>query len=351
MPRQLPSEIGGSVASSGSANRKGAEEEDGGNEDGTWVFYKRNLSVSEYLSESEQAIFDNCEVAENEIGYLRKIFNTDPKKHRVESVAEYECILKYFFHQIMLTLPVHYRGEKRKYSIPMLCTFLRKYPSPQPRRELEEVREFRISKRGREIMRTMNKAGINNPENHYCWWFLTQHLSDTGREHREQDFCTRLLDVTRNKLVALFFACQGMPQEDGVVFIMFQGREVDRSDYATFEDFINDPKGKYDEYECVDPSLGVPPNRVTNFYLSTRGVDLPMLRPHSSRIINQEGEFRIQHTRRQKEANFLLIDGGCKKRILAELKKRGIHEDFVYARGMLERIHLRLRGLFNSLKN
>ena len=48
---------------------------------------------------------------------------------------------------------------------------------------------------------------------------------------------TRLIDVTTNPLVALYFACQGNPDKDGVVFIFEENVEYDINDeniVATF---------------------------------------------------------------------------------------------------------------------
>lgn len=175
----------------------------------------------------------------------------------------------------------------------------------------------------------------------------------------------RVLDITSNPLISLYFACQYNWNIDGAVFIykvktdeildIYSDRAMilsclpclskeDRNEIKTislqfskkksFPSFIyNHPSMIHllHEIKREMPAFEnniVPSDLLTPFYVSSSA--------NTNRVINQKGSFIIYGLSDYKDANErlnyekLVIDRNSKKRILKELSILGIDQSFVY---------------------
>lgn len=73
------------------------------------------------------------------------------------------------------------------------------------------------------------------PDDDWQWLFLAQH----------HGLPTRLLDWTKNPLVAAYFACQGRQAEDGVIFILSGAHELSPVDFGKEPDPFQVTETKY----------------------------------------------------------------------------------------------------------
>jgi len=117
---------------------------------------------------------------------------------------------------------LHYHGEDRKYPNPCRSSYFRYNTTKNSTREIEEINEFKGTLTGKEIQNRLSNLSLD--QDHYYWWFLTQHHSEEGENFRGSNFQTRLLDVSKNPYVALFFSCLTNNEddiEDGYVYIFY----------------------------------------------------------------------------------------------------------------------------------
>ncbi len=73
------------------------------------------------------------------------------------------------------------------------------------------------------------------PDDNWQWLFLAQH----------HGLPTRLLDWTRNPLVAAYFACRSRQAEDGVIFILSSAEKISQVDFGEEPDPFQLTETKY----------------------------------------------------------------------------------------------------------
>lgn len=104
---------------------------------------------------------------------------------------------------------------------------------------------------------------------------------------------TRLIDITTNPLVALYFACQGNPDKDGVVFIFEEDVEYDINDeniVATFSYLKNN--GTIQDFEkLLDKENVIYNDRTTIETILNKKYVLINPKLNNPRIIAQHGLF------------------------------------------------------------
>lgn len=106
-----------------------------------------------------------------------------------------------------------FRGENQTYSTFLMPKIARNTENLVPykngtnltQKEVDEIHNFQESKKGQLF-------GDDLSDNAVDWVPLAQHYSRYGR------YSTRLLDVTRNALIALYFACEKDRHLDGWVY-------------------------------------------------------------------------------------------------------------------------------------
>jgi len=134
-----------------------------------------------------------------------------------------------------------YRGEPKSYDTPFLPTLLRKSESNIAKLEIKNVRRFQNSKSGRELEQYYKHLECKED---LSWWFLAQHFSTDGEPY----YKTRLLDITKNSLIGLYFACKDYDNDDGWVHVFYYGNIQFRrpnKDYKTWSEHIIDSKNYY----------------------------------------------------------------------------------------------------------
>ncbi|MHA1285185.1 MAG: hypothetical protein ACTSQP_22020 [Promethearchaeota archaeon] len=170
---------------------------------------------------------------------------------------------------------------------------------------------------------------MNLNEDHYYWWFLTQHNSEIGQnlEDINSNFEIIFLDVTKNLDVALFFACYINQEESktldhSYVYIFYDleltkpkyrprgNRSIDQKEiwentpYTTYQQFIEDAQNQYD----------------TNRLLTIDYSKLIQAYDLVKRLVAQSREIIIQiKKKRIPYLSALVIDGSAKESILKEL--------------------------------
>lgn len=108
--------------------------------------------------------------------------------------------------------PTVFRGESmtfKTYLTPSICRHISEFTPCKnglkfTKEEYQEIQAFQSSNEGKDLMKDY---GIS--EKAVDWILLAQHYG----------WKTRLLDVTKNGLIALYFACNEHLEEDGWVFI------------------------------------------------------------------------------------------------------------------------------------
>ncbi len=165
----------------------------------------------------------------------------------------------------------------------------------------------------------------NLNQDHYYWWFLTQHHSEEGKNFRGSEFQTRLLDVSKNPYVALFFSCLSNKEdniEDGYVYIFYDLKITDislrppgygpqdklnqfkKNPYITYTEYIQDPQNQFD----IDRLISIDWHKLPQAY------DLV------KRVVAQSGEFLVQRSREKSFSTWeFIIDGNSKQKILDDL--------------------------------
>ncbi len=141
---------------------------------------------------------------------------------------------------------------------------------------------------------------------------------------------TRLLDVTRNPLVAIFFACNNWEckDEDGVIYIF---KKPNKKDFLNFEDdrlkdylptLFNQYKKEIDEKKAAD--------FLANIWF-IKGV------AKNQRINNQSGDFifvgkgnEVKKDLYKLPQQIIIIDAHTKKVLLEQLESLNIHGGAVY---------------------
>lgn len=220
---------------------------------------------------------------------------------------------------------LHYRGENKKFKHPSTASYFRHNQIKNPEYEISEITKFKKSNLGKKIQKRF--SDLNIPSDHYYWWYLTQHHSEVGKEFENSYFQTRLLDVSKNPYVALFFSCYHNNKEspeDGYVYIFDdlnitkinrrpigsgindKRRQWDKNPYTTYKEYIRDPQGQFD----------------TDRLVSIDTQNLPQAYDLVKRVVAQSGDFYVQTI---KKKSFYVwefeIDKNYKQKILDDLSK------------------------------
>ena len=162
-----------------------------------------------------------------------QLLNT--KNFEIDSVHKYYILLS----GMTGLLHTRFRGEARYHKNPCLPIIAR-----NPSRghdihyELAEIQRFKETR-----AKTLTLDPMSNED--ITWWMLAQHY--TGFE-------TRLLDITRNPQIALFFACEKHPNEDGYVYVFHSTNKTSIDldpNYHGYVDHIVDKDNYYPPNEHV----------------------------------------------------------------------------------------------------
>lgn len=207
-------------------------------------------------------------------------FHYQSMARSVTSVTEYIGVLQ---HRWPMRMPF-FRGESKKHDVPMLPAIWRDSSPSNPwgASEFREplappavwtvgedlsVQAFKewasASRRGRD--RFLLQYGVPEADFSPEWIPLAQHFG----------FPTRLIDVTLDPLVALYFASLGNPEEDGFVF----GGQEGAQNTLEPEEHSNDYRTVFDIYDI----RGYKPQENTPFHYR------PLA--NSERMVLQKGQF------------------------------------------------------------
>ncbi len=128
----------------------------------------------------------------------------------------------------------HYRSSRWVFRGVANSTYL---PTPKAYRfqELDDERLFR------HFMREAVALGDRLPQNDWEWLALAQH----------HGLATRLLDWTENALVAVFFAVDSHPEDDGAVYSFHTDELVRHNELSTTSPFSVDKVGRYRPYHVT----------------------------------------------------------------------------------------------------
>ena len=139
---------------------------------------------------------------------------------------------------------------------------------------------------------------------------------------------TRLMDITRNPLVSIFFACNNLERAnvDGVVYTFAE----ENKNFLNFEDpKLHSLKKLFDKSNCIQTDVE------NDIFLS----DISFIKgvAKNQRISNQSGDFifvgsgnKIEEKLIQLPALSIIIDSTTKKTLLEQLESLNIHGGSVY---------------------
>lgn len=165
------------------------------------------------------------------------------REYEIDSILKYNLLVS----GIAGLLHTRFRGEARYHNNPCLPIIARNYTEAKDKNyEIEEINRFKESLKAHNLESRLEKNDIT-------FWMLAQH--HVGYE-------TRLLDITRNSLVALYFACQKHPNEDGYVYVFHSMDKTSiplNPSYSTYSEHIRDDQKYYqdDVYTYMRPTVSL----------------------------------------------------------------------------------------------
>lgn len=254
----------------------------------------------------------------------------------IGSVSDLFRILETFSCNVENTTnKILFRGESKEYSYPGITSFTRyclsENISPTPflplhdgkhlitcltKEEVDLVDNFRASAPNNDIFHKLSNSNERYPD----WFAFAQH----------QGIPTRLLDVTKNPLVALYFACKSSPDEDGYLFLYFEAWDPLKGNKPIddFEDFFDIAlDGKLVAYKKADQLDEYFKNNIPRIMQSYMIYECPIL---NDRLNAQQGVFLWGHDpfKSLNTQNIIIkIKGSRKTKILNELHQIGINEE------------------------
>ena len=244
---------------------------------------------------------------------LKRYYQTLPD--RVSSITEFMGVIEYRW-----TMEIPYlRGEPEIYQTPCLPSIWRGVDANDysengwTNKEQQEVNDFRTKVLSGELKDPyVNKD--NMPSNNSIEWLeLAQHYGH----------CTRLLDVTLDPLVALFFAVNKSQTKDGCVYLTDPG-SFNTLDYGEYEKEL-------DKFFEIYHLRGYSPSDDTLFFYR------PLAK--NKRMIAQRGQFvwcRGIGTPVRATGARLVIPFEAKEEIKNSLKRIGYSEETLLPPGFYE---------------
>ncbi len=274
-------------------------------------------------------------------------FRSEPHRE-VRTVADFFTILA----DLGSTSPLWARGEERPFPQPSLPKFARDYVaisgSPPPTRQiadLELIEPLAQAANGQPVLLScltdqevdiLRNFQNDPPDDEYYFRMVGDDLDHPGwfsfAQHYGQP--TRLLDVSSDPLVGLYFACQPPDNEQGTVWLYpdlksIHGPHPPTSIYDAFEPAIRDKQ-----------ALAHHQNNSLNQYQPNPGVEgliqsqfLFDFEAPNRRVIAQKGKFIWSGSPlRPLQANAIGVDipGDAKAEILASIAAFGIREECLF---------------------